>query len=87
MPLLKENTPNVNNYHLLWLHHIPGALNILSLIVTTILHGRYYYANFTDEKMRLRDPGSFSEAPANYVYVPDIKTCTFLPNRLFSLFG
>lgn len=87
MPPSKENTPNMNNNHLLWHHHIPGALSILSLILTIILHGRYYYAHFTYEKMSLREPGSFSEAPTSYVHVLDAKTCTFLPNRLFSLFG
>lgn len=84
MLLLKENTPNVNNYNLLWLHHISRALNILSLILITILHGRYCYAYFTDDEMRLREPGGFSKAPASYVHLPD---STFLPNSLFSLVG
>lgn len=56
----KQIFRNVNNYHLLSFYYSLGALYILSLILTTILHGRYY-AHITDEKMRLRGPSNLSE--------------------------
>ena len=54
---------------------------ILFLILVTVMFGRYCYAHFMDEKMRLRGPSKFSEAPATYVHLFDSKICASLPNQ------
>ena len=46
-----------------------------------VLFGRYCYAYFIDEKMRLRGPSKFSEALATYIHLFDSKIYASLPNQ------
>lgn len=82
--ILEENMPKYG-YHLLWLHHIPGALYTLPLILTTICMVDLFMPILERRKLRLRGPGNFSEAPAVYVHLSDSKTCAFLPNQALFL--
>lgn len=88
MPFCKKVLYNVNNYHLLWLYHIVAALYILPLILTTILHGKYYYVRITNEEMNRGSEGrvtSLKHQLIMYICLT-VKPALSCRIRLFSLF-